>query len=171
MILLIFLLYRQHTYIPFWRGEKKGKPNPRNAELCPKCQHWPWGSLLSQPWHRLGSTVSCEPPPAMSPSQHFQGFHSKNRDIQIYIIHSPLMPVPCPKMLTVFNFVWTMKTSWCIPGGFTVPGDSRGSGHCQPRGNVSSWLTMESQLMASNHDRPLNYFDSLFVTGKWCQLI
>lgn len=37
------------------------------------------------------------------------------------------------------------------------------------RGNLSSWLTLELQLMASNHDRPLDYFDSLFVTGKQVQ--
>lgn len=89
--------------------------------------------------------------------------------IYICIIHGSLVPVPCPKTLRVFNFIWTTTKSWCIPRGFTAPRNSRGSGHCQRRGNLSSWLTLESQLTASNHDRPLNYFDSLFVTGKQVQ--
>lgn len=55
------------------------------------------------------------------PPQHFQWFPCKNTDIHIDRIHSSLVPVPCPKILRVFNFSWTMTKSWCIPGGFVMP--------------------------------------------------
>lgn len=112
-----------------------------NAGLCPKCQSQPWKASAKHlgRWelccHRR-STVRLQVIPR-DPSSHVPVTSLsmisqwKYRHTDIYITCSSLVPVPCPKMFRVFNFIWTTTKSHCIPQGVMVPRNSKGSGHCQ----------------------------------------
>lgn len=103
-------------------------PDVRATHGKPQRSTWADGSTVvtAVTW---GIKSSHETPPAIRLSQRYQWFHSKNADI--YITCSSVVPVPYPKMLKVFNFIWTMTKSCCVPQGVMVPHNSKGSGHCQ----------------------------------------
>lgn len=108
-------------------------PNVRTSHGKPQRSTWADGSSAVTGVTQVGSKSSPETPPAVCLSQRYQWFHSENTDIQIYIYItcSSLVPIPHPKMLRVFNFIWTTTKSCCIPQGAMVPRNSKASGHCQ----------------------------------------